>query len=91
MFGFNCLEVDYIFDLVKVVLFFGGGESEVYKDFKEYVVCNFVFVGLGVRVFYGVIEFKLLLGDVIDVYFRIKKDWVGVEVKLLILGIVDLI
>lgn len=58
----------------------GGGESPAHKALKLHVLANPQLVGASSE-FDGVAEADLLSGDAIDVLFRSKTQWVGVEVK----------
>lgn len=59
---------------------YGGGESERHKELKEWVAANPT--ALGVPGSYRAItEYRLPSGDSIDVLFKGRRHWIGVEVK----------
>ena len=58
----------------------GGGESPAHEALKLHVLANPQIVGAPLDSL-GKEESDLLSGDVIDVLFRSKNQWVGVEVK----------
>lgn len=58
----------------------GGGESPAHEALKLHVLANPQLVGAEADSF-GKDEADLLSGDIIDVLFRSKTHWVGVEVK----------
>jgi hypothetical protein len=59
----------------------GGGESEHHKLLKNYVAQHPESIGLTVSASLGVTECPLPSGDSLDVSFKSKKIWIGVEVK----------
>lgn len=58
-----------------------GAESEAHKALKQYVLDNPGRFGVPHDYTFGATEFVLRSGDIIDVMFRSKKRWIGVEVK----------
>lgn len=67
-----------------------GGESEDHRQLKEYVSRNPHLVKLPSSVGFGETEYLFRSGDALDVLFKHKKDWVGVEVKSKISDIDDI-
>lgn len=68
----------------------GGGESEHHKELKNTVAAHPEFVRLPTSVAKGVTEYLLPSGDLIDVLFRHRTHWIGVEVKSRISGVDDM-
>ena len=60
---------------------YGSGESPYHKLFKEFVSKNPKILGLPKSVGIGEIEHNLPSGDVVDVLFIHRNDWVIAEVK----------
>ena len=58
-----------------------SGESLHHQQFKEFISENPYILGLPRSVGVGELEKKLPSGDIADVFFVHKKDWVVVEVK----------
>ena len=59
----------------------GSGESLHHQHLKEFISKNPHILGLPRSVGIGELEKKLPSGDIADVFFVHKKDWVAVEVK----------
>lgn len=57
------------------------GESEEHEDLKAFVSINPEVVDLGKRFGPVTVEYDFLSADTLDVLFKGKKEWVGVEVK----------
>lgn len=89
-FGLAPASEDYSRILSKALEFRGGGESENHKRLKNFVALHPELVSLpkGAR---GEIEYGLPSGDSLDVLFKHKADWIGVEVKSDISGPQDIV
>ena len=72
---------DFSAQIKKAASFGGSGESEAHKRLKIYISKNPAVVGLPENTPVGATEFSLASGDVADVHFEGKKDWIVVEVK----------
>lgn len=59
----------------------GGGESPAHKSLKIHVSRNPQIIGLPVSAGTGETEFIFPSADVLDVLFKYRDEWVGVEVK----------
>lgn len=67
----------------------GKGESEYHKQFKEYVSQNPQILKLPKSIGPGLTEYPLPSGDIVDVLFKGKTDWVAAEIKSRISDIAD--
>jgi hypothetical protein len=74
-------EINYSEEINKASSFHGGGESEDHKRLKIYISKNPTSVGLPGNTSEGETEFRLSSGDLVDIHFKIKLDWVAVEAK----------
>ena len=70
---------------------FGGGESDDHKRLKKYVAKNPQLFGLPANSEKGSTEYKLPSGDLVDVWFATKNEWVAVEVKSKVSGQQDIV
>lgn len=59
----------------------GTGESEDHRRLKNYVAAHPEVVGLSAQTSAGDMEHVLPSGDKLDVLFRVRRDWIAVEVK----------
>ncbi|HWR14120.1 MAG TPA: hypothetical protein VN577_04800 [Terriglobales bacterium] len=59
---------------------YGTGEGEEHRRLKEYVAANPETVGLGAH-FHVLVEHEFASADIIDVLFKSRTQWVGIEVK----------
>ena len=58
-----------------------GEESQEHKDLKQYVSTHPQIVGVSARRAPGSVEFEFPSADCVDVLFKAKTRWTGVEVK----------
>jgi hypothetical protein len=79
-FGLAPTSEDYSKILSKAQEFRGGGESENHKRLKNFVALHPELISLPNGAF-GEVEYSLPSGDSLDVLFKHKADWIGVEVK----------
>ncbi len=84
------IKSDFSAQVRKASSFGGSGESDEHKRLKEYVLNNLAVIGLSAHTPDGKAEFQLASGDLTDVYFKDKKDWIAVEVKSSISNDADL-
>ena len=68
----------------------GSGESEFHKKLKEFVSKSIQILDLPKDTSRGIAEYLLPSGDVVDVMFITKTDWVAVEVKSRISNLEDI-
>jgi hypothetical protein len=68
----------------------GKGESEHHRKFKEYISQNPHILNLLKRTKPGSLEYPLPSGDVVDVLFTGKTDWVAVEAKSKVSDVADI-
>ncbi len=69
-------------ELLKAAKQFGGiGESEDHRLFKEFIAKNPAAVGLSEKLPAGETEYPFPSADRVDVMFKVKDDWIAVEVK----------
>lgn len=59
----------------------GGGESESHRRFKEFIARNPAKIGLPKRTSIGKTEVRLPSGDILDISFDARNEWVAAEVK----------
>lgn len=60
---------------------YGSGESPDHKRFKNLIAQNPNLIGLPKNIGSGKIEYSFLSGDKVDILFKNKDHWIGVEVK----------
>lgn len=70
---------------------FGGGESERHRQFKEYVAAHPSVLGLPSGTALGRVEHPLPSGDLLDVVFQNRSDWIAAEVKSSISSKADIV
>jgi hypothetical protein len=58
-----------------------GGESEDHRELKEYIAKNPTSLKLSEKLSPGEIEFEFPSADTVDILFKDKVLWIGVEVK----------
>lgn len=68
----------------------GKGESEFHKRFKVYVSQNPQILNLPKSIGHGLTEYPLPSGDIVDVLFVGKTDWIAAEAKSKISDIADI-
>jgi hypothetical protein len=68
----------------------GGGESELHRKLKDFIAANPGAIGLPTGTAKGDTEWSLPSGDKLDVSFRTREGWLGVEVKSEISGDTDI-
>lgn len=82
--------LNYLPLLLKAREFKGGGESEHHQKLKSFVSLHPELFSVPRHV-KGEIEYSLPSGDSLDVLFRYKYDWIGVEVKSNISDLSDIV
>jgi hypothetical protein len=68
----------------------GTGESEYHKEFKEFISQNPQILSLSKSTQPGQLEYSLPSGDIVDVLFIGKVDWIVVEAKSKISDLADI-
>jgi hypothetical protein len=79
--GLKPILVDYSALLKKASIFRGRGESDKHKNLKYFIAQHPEALNLPKTTPIGETEYPLPSGDSLDVLFRVKDDWIAVEVK----------